>query len=193
MRQKSGKKQETRQRILEAAGRSFRRRGFDGAGVDGLAKEAGVTSGAFYVHFDSKAAAFRESIVSGLEELKVGVENYQKQHGALWLDEFARFYLSEKRTCDPAESCAMQSLAPEAGRSDTLSRAAFQAELLKVAQTVASGLPHAGSKPDIASAWVFLAMLVGGVTLARAVKDEELAEGIADAVCNAATLNSGIE
>ena len=87
----------------------------------------------------------------------------------------------------------MQSLAPEAGRSDKLSRAAFQAELLKVAEAVASGLPHAGRKPDIASAWVFLAMLVGGVTLARAVKDEELAEGIAGAVCNAATLNSGIE
>ena len=43
---RSEKKQETRQRILDAAGRGFRKGGYDGIGVDGLAKQAGVTSGA---------------------------------------------------------------------------------------------------------------------------------------------------
>jgi TetR/AcrR family transcriptional repressor of nem operon len=38
-------KEEARSRILHAAGRGFRRLGFGGVGVDGLAKEAGVTSG----------------------------------------------------------------------------------------------------------------------------------------------------
>ena len=55
----------TRQRIVDAAGRGFRRGGYGGIGVDGLAKEAGMTSGAFYVHFDSKKAAFRESMLQG--------------------------------------------------------------------------------------------------------------------------------
>ena len=70
-------KQQTRQRILDAAGRGFRKGGFGGIGVDGLAKEAGVTSGAFYVHFDSKATAFRESVVKGMSDLKDGVRHFQ--------------------------------------------------------------------------------------------------------------------
>ena len=190
MRYKQGQKKQTRERILEAAGRKFRKDGYSGAGVDGLAKEAGVTSGAFYGHFDSKATAFRESIASGLEQLRGAVEQYQKEHNNLWLDEFAKLYLGEKRTCDLAESCALQSLTPEVGRSDELTRSVFQSELLKVANSVASGLPPVDGKPDLDSAWVYLAMLVGGVTLARAINDQELAEGIASAIRNAMPLNN---
>lgn len=57
------RKEETWRLMLEAAGRAFRSPGYDGIGVDGLAKGAGVTSGAFYAHFGSKAAAFDAAIV----------------------------------------------------------------------------------------------------------------------------------
>jgi TetR/AcrR family transcriptional regulator, transcriptional repressor for nem operon len=50
---------DARDRLVEAAGRGFRAGGFGVAGVDALAKGAGLTSGAFYAHFDSKAEAFR--------------------------------------------------------------------------------------------------------------------------------------
>ena len=189
VRYKQGQKKQTRERILEAAGRKFRKDGYSGAGVDGLAKEAGVTSGAFYGHFDSKATAFRESIASGLEQLRGAVEQYQKEHGNLWLDEFAKLYLGEKRTCDLADSCALQSLAPEVGRSDELAQSVFQSELLKVADAVASGLPLVDGKADLDSAWVYLSMLVGGVTLARAIKDEKFGEDIAGAIRDAMALN----
>ena len=80
-------KLQTRQRILEAAGRGFRKGGFGGVGVDGLAKEAGVTSGAFYVHFDSKAEAFREAVAQGMSDLKDGVRHFQTTHGSTWWSE----------------------------------------------------------------------------------------------------------
>lgn len=70
----SGKKEETRARILAGAGRAFRSQGYGGSGVDGLAQAAGVTSGAFYAHFSSKADAFRESVVAGMRELEAGIE-----------------------------------------------------------------------------------------------------------------------
>jgi TetR/AcrR family transcriptional repressor of nem operon len=44
--------------MIAAASRGFRSNGYAGIGVDGLAKAAGVTSGAFYSHFGSKDAAF---------------------------------------------------------------------------------------------------------------------------------------
>lgn len=174
-------KLQTRQRILEAAGRGFRKGGFGGVGVDGLAKEAGVTSGAFYVHFDSKAAAFRESVTQGMSDLKEGVRHFQTTYGRIWWPEFVRFYLGTKRTCDLSESCALQSLPPEVARSDASSRAAFEAELLDVATIVAAGPLSNSAPPDVGAAMAAMATLVGAVTLARAVNDPAVAERIAAA------------
>ncbi len=186
MRYKEGQKQETRQRILDAVNRGFRRRGFSGAGVDGLAKEAGVTSGAFYAHFASKAEAFREAIRAGLIQFTEAVGYFQQEYGADWLAQFAQFYLGEKRSCDLAESCALQSLSAEVARSDVATRELFQAELLKAAQAFGAGLSHAEAEADQDAAWAHMAMLIGGVTLARAVQDPELADRIATAVRKAA-------
>lgn len=178
---RSEKKLQTRQRILDAAGRGFRKGGFGGVGVDGLAKEAGVTSGAFYVHFDSKATAFRESVAQGMSDLKDGVRHFQTTHGRTWWPEFVRFYLGTKRTCDLSESCALQSFPPEVARSDASSRAAFEAELLDVATIVAAGPPSDGVPPDADAAMAALATLVGAVTLARAMDDPAVSGRIAAA------------
>ena len=42
------RKAETRQKILEAAGALFRKRGIDGVGVDAIMQAAGLTHGGFY-------------------------------------------------------------------------------------------------------------------------------------------------
>lgn len=174
-------KAHTRQRIVEAAGRSFRKGGFGGIGVDGLAKGAGVTSGAFYVHFDSKNAAFREAVVNGMADLKAGVQHYQATYGPTWWEEFVRFYLGAKRRCDLAESCSLQSLSPEVARAAPEVRAAFEAGLQDVASTILSG-PRAPKAPrDEQAACSALAALVGAVTLARAVDSATLADAIASA------------
>lgn len=184
MRYKKEHKEETRQQILEAVHKGFRQHGFAGAGVDGLAKDAGVTSGAFYTHFKSKADAFREAIAIGVEQFRHAVEHYQRENDGQWLDKFSNFYLGEKRRCNLGDSCALQSLSSEVSRSDELTRLTFQKELLKAMESFASGLPSVDGKPDLDTTWAALAMLVGGATLARAVQDQELAEQIAKAVKN---------
>lgn len=178
---RSDQKQLTRQRILDAAGRSFRKGGFGGVGVDGVAKDAGVTSGAFYVHFNSKAVAFREAMDKGMDDLKKGIQLFQAQHGDQWWPAFVRFYLGEKRQCDLADSCALQSLAPEVARSDDAARDAFSVALVAVAQELASGRHTAHAPGDIDEALVALATLAGAVTLSRAVSDPLLADRIAQA------------
>jgi len=178
---RSEQKQQTRQRIVDAAGQGFRQAGYGGIGVDGLAKKAGVTSGGFYVHFGSKADAFREAVAQGLAGLKIGVLHFQSEHGATWWPEFVRFYLSCKRTCDLSDSCTLQSLSPEVARSDDASRAAFEAGLMDVAQAVVAG-PRSPALPrDLGSAYAALASLVGAVTLARAVGSSEIGDQIAEA------------
>ncbi len=183
-RYKVDQKEQTRDRIIAAAGRCFRKGGYTGIGVDGLAKEAGVTSGAFYGHFDSKRAAFSAAIASGLSEVSAAITGLQQQYGNKWWQAFATFYMNQKRTCDLAESCALQSLTPEIGRSDDELRTQFQTELLKIANLASGVKEPSGSKEQSAmdKTWVSLAMLTGGVTLARAVEDEKLAKEIAEAI-----------
>jgi TetR/AcrR family transcriptional regulator, transcriptional repressor for nem operon len=48
------RKQETRRRIIQTAGRRFKRDGIDGSGIATLMSDAGLTNGAFYAHFASK-------------------------------------------------------------------------------------------------------------------------------------------
>jgi AcrR family transcriptional regulator len=186
MRYGPGHKDEARSRILNAAGRGFRRLGFGGIGVDGLAKEAGVTSGAFYGHFPSKAEAFRAAAVAGLVQLREAIEDLRAREGEDWLATFVDFYMSVRRTCDLSESCALQSLTPEVARADPGTRTAYEAELLKITEAVAQGLPNGLLPARRKTAWAILAMLSGGVSLARSAPDPrtgaQIAAGIKSAV-----------
>src|SRR5690242_4670685 len=110
MAHKADRKEQSRTKILQSAGRGFRRHGFGGLGVDGLARDAGVTSGAFYAHFKSKSQAFREAVGAGLGDLKLGIETLQRERGSRWRDALIDFYVGERRTCSLTESCALQSL-----------------------------------------------------------------------------------
>jgi TetR/AcrR family transcriptional regulator, transcriptional repressor for nem operon len=174
--------QAARRRVLDAAGRAFRVHGFGGVGVDGLAQAAGLTSGAFYAHFRSKAAAFRAVVAAGIERLRLGVEGFKSRYGDEWFDAFAAYYLGSAHRGDVAGGCAVPSLSAEVARADEGVRAEYETELKRVAEEVAAGL--GGGLPRQA-AWPLIAQLAGGVLLARAVADKALAEEIA-----AATLTS---
>jgi AcrR family transcriptional regulator len=174
-------KARTRQRILEGSGRAFRKGGYAGTGVDALAKEAGVTSGAFYVHFSSKGDAFREALRHGMDDLRGGILYFQAKHGHTWWPEFVRFYLSVKRTCDLSEGCTLQTMPTEVARSDQESRAAFEIALLEIAQAVVDGPASPHAPQDVDTACAALALLTGGVTLARAVESATFADQIAGA------------
>src|ERR1700741_4884766 len=100
---RSEQKEESRARILEAAGRGFRRHGYGGLGIDGLAREAGVTSGAFYAHFRSKTCAFRDVVTIGVKNLRLAIEHLQSSMGAAWRQNLIDFYMSDRRTCDLAD------------------------------------------------------------------------------------------
>ena len=56
-------KEETHERILAVAARAIRRKGYAGVSVAEVMKEAGLTHGGFYAHFDSRDAM----IVAALE------------------------------------------------------------------------------------------------------------------------------
>ena len=74
--------EETQARILDAAVRRFSISGYNGASVDDICSDAGVSKGAFYHHFPTKQAVFMTllntylgSLDSGFEEMRLEIKN----------------------------------------------------------------------------------------------------------------------
>ncbi len=162
---------DARARLVEAAGRGFRTGGFGGTGVDALAKGAGLTSGAFYAHFDSKAEAFRLAVSDGIATLRNGVAAFQEQHGRFWRDPFVDFYLGERMEVGLDEACGLPSFSPDVARADDATRLVYEEELKRLVEVLVAGFrgAHASER-----AWSFLAVLSGAAAMARAVKDQKI-------------------
>ena len=191
MRHKGVRKEETRQKIVEAAGRGFRSRGFDGIGVDALAKKAGVTSGAFYTHFASKEAAFGETLRVGLGEVIEAVPSYQREHGIDWVRAFAEYYLGRSHRRDVECGCAMAALGPEVVRSEPHVHAIYEKEMRRIVDLVSRGLAGGSVDERRARAWAMLSVLIGGLTVARGMKSTKAADEVAEAVQAAAIHAAG--
>src|SRR5438445_10757554 len=94
-----------RKQILEVAGRLFRQRGFDGAGVDDLMKAAGFTHGGFYNHFASKAELEAEAGAKGVAEaIAMLVESLSDPRKDGW-ERFVRGYLCSEHRREPGTGC----------------------------------------------------------------------------------------
>jgi AcrR family transcriptional regulator len=184
MRYSAEQQEETRRRILAAVERGFRKAGFGGIGVDGLAKSAGLTSGAFYSNFHSKAEAFQAALELGLSDVRAGVESFRDKHGGRWVEEFAEFYFAKFVACDLADGCSLPSLSGDAARGDAKTRAVFEKEYLAVVDAIADGLPGKGQS-RVSRAIVVTALLAGGVTLARAMKNKAMRDRVASTVRDA--------
>jgi AcrR family transcriptional regulator len=172
-------KHQTRENIVASAGRNFRKLGFGGAGVDAVASDAGVTSGAFYGHFKSKGQLFEEAVLTGIEALEIGIREFQSKHKDEWWETFVKFYLGTKRTCDISDACALQNLSHELARCETGERLKFEEAFSLVAKVIVGGPKCKASPTNLEDAYMALSTLVGAVTLARAMGSDKVGEAIA--------------
>ena len=101
---------EHRARILAAAARLFRLRGFEDVTVAEVMKDAGLTHGAFYGHFSSKEALIAEAIGQALAPAP---EDRKTRTPAA---AYADGYLSAEHRDDRATGCSFSSLGTEAAR-----------------------------------------------------------------------------
>lgn len=175
------KRQATRQKMIDAAGRSFRAHGFAGVGVDAIAKNAGATSGAFYAHLSSKGDAFLIALEEGLNEVIEAIPQFRSEHGSAWIDAFIEYYLGKPHREDMACGCAMTTLSPDVMRGDDAARALYERKMSTIAGLIADGLT--GGQPDDREirAWSFLQLLIGGLIMSRSALSEDVSDLIAEA------------
>jgi TetR/AcrR family transcriptional repressor of nem operon len=188
---KVNKKQETRKRIINAASQGFRINGYAGIGVDGIAKKAGVTSGAFYAHLGSKNGAFEAGLSSGLDEVIAAIPDFQRKYGEKWIRVFSVYYLGQEHRDNLSCGCAMTTLSPEVVRSNADIHVLYEKKMVDIVELMAQGFEGTSFEECISRAWVVLGILIGGLTIARAVGSIETAELVASSIINAAINAAG--
>jgi TetR/AcrR family transcriptional regulator, transcriptional repressor for nem operon len=74
------RKEDTHDRIVEVAARAIRQRGYAGVGVADVMKEAGLTHGGFYAHFDSREALMVEALERARRDAAEGMARVLEPH-----------------------------------------------------------------------------------------------------------------
>src|SRR5271167_1209412 len=123
-------KQETHARIVRKASVRLREKGAHGIGVADLMKEAGLTHGGFYAHFDSRDALVIEAFAFAMDR---SLEHWRKVIGEVppekRLATIIETYLAPTHRDDPGHGCAITSLGAEIARESPKTRRAFAAKM----------------------------------------------------------------
>jgi len=164
-------KQTTHTRIVEVAAKRFRERGLDGIGVADVMKEAGVTVGGFYKHFNSREELVNEAIIRSFRDFDIFTDpaNLQKAFAT---------YLSPAHRDDPGSGCAIGAFVGEMGRSQEQTRALFTQQIKKTLDFLTSASPRAPRTKARKHALLMTCALLGAINLSRAVNDPEMSDEI---------------
>jgi TetR/AcrR family transcriptional regulator, transcriptional repressor for nem operon len=108
MRYSKEHKQETHARIVKKASVRLREKGAHGIGVADLMKEAGLTHGGFYAHFDSREALVIEAFAYAMDRSnerwrKVAEQTPPEKRLATIVES----YLTPVHRDDPGHGCAV--------------------------------------------------------------------------------------
>ena len=169
-------KQATRRRIIETAGRRFKRDGIDGSGIATLMADAGLTNGAFYAHFASKQELVATAVADQLRNQRESLGTLAP--GRAGVEQYVREYLSVEHRDNPDDGCPSAALLDEIGRCTQATKRAYTDGLLAMVDDIAARLaPHDPPSARTKTLSVF-ALMVGTLQLSRALADRQLADQV---------------
>ena len=179
MRYSKEHKQETHTRIVRKASVRLREKGAHGIGVADLMKEAGLTHGGFYAHFDSREALVIEAFNYAMDRSterwrKLAEETPPEKRFAAIVDS----YLTTLHRDDPGHGCAVPTLGPEIARESAKTRKAFAARLDEMIEMMADQVPELPRKAARAQAIAAIATMAGALVLSRVAGSGEFSEEI---------------
>ena len=175
------KKEQTRERILRAAARAIRKHGYEGVGVAEVMKEAGLTHGGFYAHFESRdallAAAVEQAGAESTENLSRAVAKAKPGEELLALVDT---YLEDRHVtaAEHGLGCAIAAAGSEVPRQQAEVRRAAARRIKELIGFVERQLPEWGKAAAHEKAMGVVASMVGALMLARAVDDPQLSKAI---------------
>jgi TetR/AcrR family transcriptional repressor of nem operon len=175
-------KLETHARIVKKASMRLREKGAHGIGVADLMKEAGLTHGGFYAHFDSRDALVIEAFGYAMDR---GTERWRKVMEQTPPDKrfstIVESYLTPLHRDDPGNGCAIPTLGAEIARESPKTRRAFAAKLEQMIDMIADQIPGVPRRAARKQAMATLATMMGAIVMSRIAGTGEFSDEILDA------------
>jgi len=172
-------KLETHDRIVKKASVRLREKGAHGIGVADLMKDAGLTHGGFYAHFDSREALVIEAFSYAMDR---STERWRKLAEATAPEKrlavIVDAYLTSLHRDDPGHGCAVPTLGPEIARESPKTRKAFAAKLEQMIEMLADQVPELPRKAARKQATAAIATMIGTLVLARIAGSGEFSDEI---------------
>ena len=172
-------KLETHQRIVKRASVRLREKGAHGIGVADLMKDAGLTHGGFYAHFDSREALVIEAFAHAMDR---STERWRKIAEATppekRLANIVESYLTPLHRDDPGHGCAVPSLGAEIARESPRTRRAFAAKLEQMVEMMADQIVDVPRKAARKHAMAAMATMMGTLVMARVAGTGEFSDEI---------------
>jgi len=173
------KKEATRGRILRAAARALRKHGYEGVGVADVMKEAGLTHGGFYAHFESRDALLAAaSDQAGAESIETLSRAVAAARPGQELTALVDTYLSDRHVAGPEQGCAIAAAGSEVPRQQAEVRRVASRRIKDLIGLIERQFPEWGRSAAHDKAMAIAATMVGAMVLARAVDDAQLSNRI---------------
>ena len=172
-------KLETHERIVKRASVRLREKGAHGIGVADLMKDAGLTHGGFYAHFDSREALVIEAFAHAMDRSterwrKLGETTPPEQRLATIVDS----YLTPVHRDNPGQGCAIPTLGAEIARESSKTRRAFATKLEQMIDVFADQIPDVSRKAARQQAVAAIATMMGTMVMARVAGTGEFSEEV---------------
>src|ERR1700759_2996857 len=187
-----GHRTEVRKKIVQSARRLFNRYGFENISVDQIMSGAGLTRGGFYSYFESKSDLYAEVLGCFFTDPEwkscwegVDVDLASADVGP----QVVRAYLSRQHFEDVENSCPMVALPTDVSRSGESAKRAFETVFQAMVSVLERGSRENG-RSRRATAQATAALCVGGMVVARAINNREVADERRDS-CRAVALELG--
>lgn len=177
-------KQKTHERIVEIASRRLREKGLEGIGVADIMKEAGLTVGGFYKHFESRDQLVAEAMQLAFGSWEANARAQGKEPKDIPLSAYAATYMSKGHLNGVGEGCPFAALTADLARSGeecrTLATEQMKTNLGKMTRRIAGEAGPDGEARR--KAIIVTSVMAGAVGLARIANDEAFASEILETV-----------
>ena len=147
-------------------------------------KQAGLTVGGFYKHFDSRDELVAEALSDDFGTWQRQKEAAESSGQPLSFEKLIDDYVSDVHRKNPGAGCVFSALAPEIARSDRRTRALTSDQVKADLQLIVELLPGKEKRAARSRAILTFSALVGAMSLARAVSDEVLSREILKTVAD---------
>ena len=179
MRYSKEHKNATHDRIVRKASMRLREKGIHGVGVAELMKEAGLTHGGFYSHFESREALMVEAVTYAMDR---SMERWRELTDQLTpaerLTTIADAYLSKQHRDDSGRGCPVLAVGSEIARETAKTRRAFAGRVAAMIDMLAEQIEGVPAKKARQQACAMMATMIGTQLLARVTGSGDLSDEI---------------